>query len=244
MLQFVVTALALSVFQSNALAAEDVEVHRFAKGFVNVYALQGATGTVVVDAHYKRSHRWVARKLDRAGLSDDVTLLLLTHAHSDHAGGALALAEALEVPIAVGAGDVGMLEAGDHGKPIVQSLLGRLLAPTIPRHYPAAKADIVVEGELRLASHGVAATARVVGGHSSGSLVVVLDADKTPLSGDLVRGGLTAQHRPKRHFFHEDVDRAQAAVGELLEEGVPTLLPAHGNTLTAERLERWLPRRK
>ncbi len=217
-----------------------VEIHRFSRGFVGVYALRGSGGVVVVDAHYARSDRWLLRKLARAGLVDQVTALVLTHGHADHAGGAAALSEALSIPVIAGAGDVPMLAAGDHGEPEPLGLLARLLAPTVPRRYPPVAVDQIVDAEVSLAPHGVAASVAPVGGHSAGSLIVRLDDSAVVLSGDLIRGGLTAQHRPKPHFFHEDLAAAHAALRSIVEAGAPVLLPAHGDALSAERLSRWL----
>lgn len=223
---------------------EDVSIHRFSRGFVGVYALEGADGVVLVDTHYARSTRWLRRRLERAGLAERITLILLTHGHSDHAGGAVALQEALGVPLLAGAGDLQMLHDGDHGKPEPESLLARLIAPTIPRRYPAVSSvDVVISDEpLSLRPYGVSAVALPVGGHSRGSLVVRLESSGLVICGDLIRGSLTAHHRPRLHFFHEDAAGAHDAVRSLLDAGAPALLPAHGDALSAERLEAWLDR--
>ena len=217
-----------------------VTVHRFARGFIGVAALEGEHGVVLIDTHYPRSTAWLKRRLARAGLLDRISLIVLTHGHSDHAGGAAALRAELGVPVLAGRGDAPILAAGDHGEVEPQSLIARLVKVMVPRHFPPLVPDRLVQGPVSLQPYGVAATVIPVGGHTAGSLVVRLDDGSLALCGDLIRGDLVAHHRPRLHFFHEDPPAAHAAIAALLDDGASTLLPSHGDTLTAERVADWL----
>ena len=81
----------------------DIEIVRVSIlpfGMVNAHIIVGERGCVVVDAGLPGSERKIARTLKAKGLTlRDVRLIVVTHAHIDHAGGALALRELSGAPI-------------------------------------------------------------------------------------------------------------------------------------------------
>lgn len=210
-------------------------------GFTSVYAVVGDDGVVVVDSHNPGNGDKIVRRLERAGLDpDDVTLVLLTHAHPDHAGSAAELSALLDVPVAVGVGDVALAEVGEVDDLPVTGGRAKLIAPFVRRSFPGFTPDVVVEGVLELSAYGVDATARVVGGHTAGSLVVDV-GHGTVLSGDLIRSRIGRRHVPTLHFFHDDPDAAHGSLAALVADpGVEVLLPAHGESLAADDVRAWL----
>lgn len=218
-------------------------VHRLSRQFTNVYAIIGEDGVVLVDAHYPDRIDWIEGALERHGLSlTDVTLAVLTHGHSDHAGSAAALQEA-GVPIAIGAEDVAMIAAGDHGEPVPTDWRGRLILPTIEPDFPHLTPEVVIADVLDLSDYGIAGRVEVVGGHSAGSTAVVLE-DGRIFVGDLIRGRFVRRARPTLHFFHARTDTAHASLAELLDAGATEVLPGHGGPLPVERTRRWLERHR
>jgi hydroxyacylglutathione hydrolase len=208
-------------------------------GFVNAYALVGER-VVLVDTHYPRHEERLIRRMRRAGLDPgDVSAIVVTHAHADHAGSAGALHERLGAPILAGAADVEALEAGrsDHANPT--GLRGRLFKPVLRFAYPPTHATTVIETHHDLATYGVEGEIRVVGGHTPGSVIV--DLGDRALIGDLVRGRLLRHRRPTLHFFHQDVDHAHRALAALAARDV-VFYPGHGGPLTSERVRAWLAR--
>ncbi|MFT5680472.1 MAG: hydroxyacylglutathione hydrolase [Myxococcota bacterium] len=216
-------------------------VHRLSRQFTNVYAIVGDEGVVLVDAHYPDRAEWILKSLEKQGLSaSNVRLLVLTHGHSDHAGSA-AIFQAAGIPVAVGAADAAMTEAGDHGEPIPTGLRGRILQPTLDPNFPAFTPDVLLEDVLDLSAYGIAGRVEIVGGHSGGSAAVVLD-DGRIFVGDLIRGRFICRKRPTLHFFHESIDTAHASLTELLDAGAVEVLPGHGGPLSVKRTRRWLER--
>lgn len=234
----------LALVMLTALANASTSATQIGWGFTSVYALEGPAGVVIVDTHNPGRGRRIVRRLEAAGIDPErVTLILLTHAHPDHAGSAAELRELLDAPVAVGVGDVERLRSGRSGRLPVTGRRGRLIAPFVKRRFPGLSPDVVVDGELELSAYGVDATARVAGGHTAGSLVVDL-GDGTVLTGDLIRAHIGRRHTPTLHFFHDDgVEAHRNLAAVVADPGVDTLLPAHGEALAANDVRDWLSER-
>ncbi|MFT4977959.1 MAG: hydroxyacylglutathione hydrolase [Myxococcota bacterium] len=226
----------LSLLLTSAQAAD---VIRFSSGFTNVYAIVGPENIILVDAHNPDQEDWIIKQLERHDLSiDDVSLVIATHAHSDHAGSAAAL-QKRGIPVALGADDAYMARRGQHDEPMSTDWRGDIVKRTVDPDYPAFEPDVLVTDRLDLSPYGVNAEAVVVGGHSPGSLVIKLD-DQRVISGDLLRGHMIRQRRPALHFFQLDLEVAHQAARTLIEEGATELLVAHGKNLPAGKVSRWL----
>jgi glyoxylase-like metal-dependent hydrolase (beta-lactamase superfamily II) len=223
---------------ANATAAAPA-IYRGTRNFTNHYLVVGQR-VVVVDSGRPGRAKWIDRELERVGRTPlDVTLVVLTHAHGDHAGSAKALQERLDVPVAVGVGDEPTLAQG-HNPPLrPASRLGKALRPFIRKKFPPMLPDVVVRQPLDLRPYGVDGEIVPVGGHTPGSLAVVLRSGEV-LSGDLVRGRLPARHRPVEHFFQDDVTAAHAAIAALLARGARFFHPGHGGPLSAADVKAWL----
>jgi len=69
-------------------------------GMVNAHLIRSEAGCILVDAGIPGSERRIARALARHGLSfRDIKLIVVTHAHTDHAGSAARLRALSGAPI-------------------------------------------------------------------------------------------------------------------------------------------------
>lgn len=67
---------------------------------INAHLIRGDRGCVLVDAGLPGSEVRIATVLSKHGLSfKDIKLIVVTHAHVDHAGSAYALRELAQAPI-------------------------------------------------------------------------------------------------------------------------------------------------
>jgi hydroxyacylglutathione hydrolase len=238
----------LALLPSPALAGDacapdgGVEAVQIGFNFVNVWALIGESGIVLIDAHNPGEEDKVLDKLSKAGITaSEVTLIVLTHGHGDHAGSALALKEALDVPVAVQALDVPAVEAGEPLVPLPYTdWRGRALIPFLHHEYDPFSPDLVIQDSLDLSRWGVDAEVRWVGGHTPGSVIVDLK-DGRVLVGDLIRGKMQNPDKPTLHFFQEDLPTAHARLRELAGSQ-RCLMPAHGDPLEAAEVLEWLDR--
>lgn len=224
----------------------DPDIVNVGWGFVNVWALSGPGGIVLVDAHYPGHGERIVRRLERRDLDPQrVTGIVVTHAHSDHLGSAQELAGLLHVPVWIGAADEAVAHRGSHppGKIPATGSRGALLRFVAKPEFPALAEVVAIDGERSLAELGVDARVWTVGGHSAGSLVL-RTSDRALFVGDLVRSSMTGHRDPELHFFHDDPLRAHAALAEVVSADTAAVYPGHGGPMPTKRVLRWLERRR
>lgn len=75
-------------------------------GMVNAHLILGANGCILIDAGLPGSESKIEKVLTRHGLTfKDIKLIIITHAHVDHAGSAYVLRELSGAPIVAHADD-------------------------------------------------------------------------------------------------------------------------------------------
>jgi len=196
----------------------------------NAFVVMGAR-PILVDTGWGDTSDELERALGRIGVAPrDLALIVLTHGHGDHAGGAARLRQLSGAKVVAHRGDLAMLEAG-HNRPLhPMGFLGRLLRSFSDKPFPPLHPDIVLDGELDLRPWGVAGKIVPVPGHTPGSVAVVL-ASGDAIVGDLLRGGTVRSHTPTRHLFHDDCRAAEAHIVPLVDAGARRLFVGHGGPL-------------
>jgi hydroxyacylglutathione hydrolase len=176
----------------------------------------------------------------RAGLASvgadigDVRLVVVTHAHHDHAGLARDLQRA-GARVMLGAGDVDNAKQGqdDELKPI--GLTAHLLKPLLVKEYPDFVPDIVVSAPVDLAPWGIQGKVLPMPGHTAGSLVVLL-SNHTAFVGDQMLGGwfggVLFPHSPGEHYFQADPEKNHRNIAALVGMGVETFYLGHGGPVS------------
>lgn len=160
---------------------------RLIRDFVNGFILRDDDGQVtLIDMGVKRSGPKVLAGLREAGLAvEDVTRLLLTHAHPDHAGGAAHVAQATGRAFAVPAADADFAASGA-SPPRDHSLrLGRLFDRLGGGGFdPVPVERELADGEVLPIAGGL----RVIGmpGHTPGHAGYLHEPSGTLITGDAI----------------------------------------------------------
>ncbi|MGS2616654.1 MBL fold metallo-hydrolase [Micromonospora sp. LZ34] len=155
------------------------------RAFINSYALADDDGSVtLVDCGVKRAPARIVRGLAAIGRTPaDVTRIVLTHAHADHAGGAAELARRTGAPVAAHAADVGYVQAGQV-PPRDPAVTGARLFARLPGgRFPAVEvAQPLADGDLLPVGGGL----RVVHtpGHSPGHVSLLHEPTRVLITGD------------------------------------------------------------
>lgn len=216
-------------------------------GMVNCHIIKGDSGCVLVDAGTPGSEGRIAKALREQGLSfGDIRLIVITHAHMDHAGSAAALRRATGAPIVAHEGDLPHYRREARMTFCPTGWAGRYLLRRgiILRPYEGFQPDMLLRsGEtLDLRPYGVEGHVLPTLGHTAGSVSIEL-ASREALVGDLVSsgvlmGGLIRTGRAIRPPFEEAPRTVGEALQRLLDSGVTRFYLGHGDPLGAEEVQR------
>lgn len=221
-----------TVTESGAL---DVVTVRLA--YNNAHAVAVAGGTILVDAGLQQDAEALADALADAGVEPaHLSLIVLTHGHADHAGGARWLRDTFGTPILAGQADLDLVQAG-HNDPLcpTDGTARRRLEAAQAETFVPFNPDVLVSAPFDLAELGLVGTVTPVGSHTPGSLV--LDLGDAVFAGDLLRGSVLG-YEATTHYYQCDPAAARADVRATLEAGdAPTWFVGHFGPLPRAAVE-------
>jgi len=222
---------------------------RIRLGFTNSYLIPGDKGYLLIDAGGPGKTRTFLRKIKKKGISpEQIALIVITHAHFDHAGSLFQIRERCNCPIAVHAIEADILRDAKVVIPPGTKWLNKQLSKiawnnpkVISRlfRFRAVSPDILANRNVSLKSYGFQADIIPTPGHTSGSLSVVTE------SGAAFTGDLAVNYYPfgSGPYFPPFGD-SEAVILEswkkLLGLGVSTIYPAHGKPFNANKLKQIL----
>jgi glyoxylase-like metal-dependent hydrolase (beta-lactamase superfamily II) len=185
--------------------------------FVNVYAFVDEDGQVtLVDTGMKSSAKRIEAGLELMGKSTaDVTRIVLTHAHADHAGGAAGLLERTGVPgVAIHQTDAPFARDGHAPPRDTSTFLGRL-ANRGSNAFPAVVvAEEFVDGDVLPVAGGL--SVHHTPGHTAGHVSLLHQPTGVLITGDAIWNVRKLSYGVKA--FCQDVklnERSAHVLGEL-----------------------------
>ena len=216
-------------------------------GLVNAHLILSASGCILIDAGLPGSESKVEKVLARHGLTfKDIKLIVITHAHVDHAGSAYALRELSRAPIVVHANDAKHYSRETPMTFCPTGWFGRLFlkTPLMYEPYQGFVPDILLlkNETLDLNRYGIPGTIKHTPGHTAGSISVELPS-KDALVGDLVAsgillGGLIRTSHAKSPPFEDDPHTVGLTLQRLLDSGMENFFMGHGGPLKASEVQR------
>lgn len=209
--------------------------------FSNAYLVRGRK-TILVDTGMPGEARKILWAATNAGVPPaEISLILHTHAHVDHAGSTAALAKVLGVPTAVHPADAPLLQTGRMNALTPLRLEARLIKPMVDRPFPPVTPDLLLDTAFDLSAFGVEGRILPTPGHTAGSISLLL-ADGTAVVGDVLMGGVMGGNlfgtRPNYHYFAEDITAVRASIKALLSAGAQTFFVGHGGPLRRADIEK------
>jgi len=205
---------------------------------VNCYLVATGGSHMLIDTGLSPRRQTLDAELRKAGCEPgSLRLIVLTHAHADHAGNCAYLREKYRAPIAMHAGDVGKVERGDMfwrsdgGHAAVSAIARTMLFLVGLGRFDRFEPDVLLSDGQGLGEYGFDAKVLHLPGHSPGSIGVLTRA------GDLFCGDLlTNAGRPKENSMAERISDLHASVERLGKLEVGRVYPGHGKPFPIELL--------
>lgn len=216
-------------------------------GLVNCHLIISAKGCILVDAGLPGSEAKIERVLKKHSRGyRDINLIVITHAHVDHAGSAARLRELSGAPILAHAGDLDYYEQRKKMTFCETGWFGRFFMRTglILQPYAPFTPDILLQDNFNfdLSRYGIVGVARHTPGHTAGSVSVQLGSGDA-LIGDLVAsgillGGLVRTEHAIRPPFEDDPQLVAIELMGMVDAGMQRFHMGHGGPLIAGEVRR------
>jgi len=235
----------------------------------NDYLFRNGGAWVLVDTGYAEDRELFERRLAAAGVAPtDISHLILTHHHDDHAGlvnwlvarnpgVAVVLSESARELLLVGRNDL------SHGGGLLNRKIARLIGlkrfgvffktGKLPKKeanlsfesYAVRPNDIALARETRLRKIGIEAEGSIIAtpGHTVDSVSILFD-DGDCLAGDAAADMLGFLGTRHCVIFVMDLDQYYDSWRLLLDRGAKRILPAHGKPFPSDRLRRDMGRHR
>ncbi|MCE5248672.1 MBL fold metallo-hydrolase [bacterium] len=193
----------------------------------HVYVIEGSKGHVMIDAGVGIQEERIAENMKKDGINPkDVKYLLLTHTHSDHAGGAAWFKKQYGVKVYVSRAEAEFLRSSDQMDLGLDIAIIDGIYPSDYR-FPNCEPDVEVGDGDTFTFGNLSIRAIHTPGHSLGSICYLLEkGNRTCLfSGDVV------VHGGKLMFLNcagSVMADMRASMPKLARLGVEELYPGHG----------------
>ena len=220
-----------------------VNIHPIILGFDHCYIIQGE-GTILVDGGAPKMAEEFARAIKKLSIEPgDIQLMIMTHGHWDHIGSAKEIKELTGAKIAMHEREKEWLEKSLKVLPPGATLWGHvfmaimtLFMPLV--HIPPTHVDVVLGNEERsLSQYGIPGKLIPTPGHSPGSVSIVLETGDA-FVGDLAMNKFPLRLSPGLPIFADDLSQIRKSWELLLDQGVKTVYPAHGDPFPADIIKR------
>lgn len=212
----------------------DTKVIRVLLKGVQCYIVTNGTNAILVDTGNPGSEGAVLRKMSEIGLdASALSLILITHGHSDHMGSSGDLRKLTGAKVAIGAADSQAVQTGMNPKLTPTNMIGRIACLVIPKRikgFTPYTPDLLIDTEMSLKPFGIDGTVLQTPGHTAGSLSVLLETGEM-LAGDAIMGTGRKAAFP---LFAEDAGRAAESIARIAGMSPAKIHVGHGGPFTAE----------
>ena len=212
------------------------EIHRIKCGNGNCYIIENGVDGILVDTGKKE---FVNRVME-ACRQYHVKLIVLTHAHFDHAENAAKISNALGIPIGMSEKDCNLIQSNASQGLSAETFLGKIVLSVSLKDFSVRtleefKSDIFLKDGDSLSGYGVNAGIIALPGHTDGSIGI--DVDK---KGIIVGDALMNMFYPTVSMLYHNKSEMLDSAGKISRLGNRTIYFGHGKPV---RNKQWVKQR-
>ena len=225
----------------------------FPLGMINAFLLINSQGCILIDTGLPNTERKIDDALKKLNLTfTDIKLIIITHAHIDHAGNAAKIKSLSGAQVIAHNGDLPYYRGEKKMHFCSTGWFGRVFSKTgaIQKPYNEFEPDILLtsKDKFNLIQYGVDGEVISTPGHTEGSISVVIDNDKAVV-GDLISsgillGGIVRTNKAKRPPFEENPLQVSQELQSIANKGVETFFMGHGGPLPKKEVLRHIDKLK
>jgi len=219
---------------------KSTEFFKIKVGYTNCFLVKAENGYILIDSGLPGETDILFNFFkDREIPLDSIRYLVLTHTHYDHTGGAALIKEKTGAKIIIHKDEAENLESGYSAIPRGVNFWGKVAEKVsiLARHsYDPVRADIIMEDKLDLKGMGVDGIILHTPGHTKGSISLIL-ASGEAFVGDLCMNVKLPFVKRGMTYFAEDKNTLLRSWKKLIDGGVETIYPSHGEPFGAGCLE-------
>lgn len=203
------------------------KIHRIKCGNGNCYIIENETDGILVDT----GKREFADRVLEACKPYSMKLIVLTHAHFDHAENAAQLSDTLGIPIGMNEKDCNLIKSNTNQALTAETLLGKIVLSASLRDFSARtlrefKPDVLLNDGDSLAAYGISANILALPGHTDGSIGI--DVDQKHL---IVGDALMNLFYPTVSMLFRDKNAMLESAEKISRLGDRTVYFGHGKPL-------------
>lgn len=152
------------------------EIHRIKCGNGNCYIIEDGHNGILVDTGKREFVNQVIEQCK----AYHVKLIVLTHAHFDHAENAAQISNALEIPIGMSEKDCNLIKSNANQMLFAETLFGKIVLAASLKDFSVRimqefKPDILLKDGDNLVDYGISANIIALPGHTDGSIGIDVD---------------------------------------------------------------------
>lgn len=193
---------------------------------------------IIIDTGLPGSLKLIRETLKEKKIEPErVSLIILTHCHSDHFGDISGIKEYTGAKVAVHRTEADCIREGKNTEIRPVSLIPKLLSLFFrPKPIKGVEPDILIDNELPLDDFGVNGKIIHTPGHTPGSISVLLKDGKVFI-GDLLMK-FNEKNKPVLPIFATDMNEAKRSIEKLLSMSPKIFYLAHGGACDPDEIKK------